>query len=155
MMFASTPSWGCTLEAMPRPMVHATVTPIACLNLLRFGLKPYPDVQIVLSTSWVRWRGYEHARDLLPTELARRCMGATFHKQMNRDAFLQMPRGLQIWLDVERRMPSTWQAIDDDHSDWPDWCQDRLVRRVDNSGISRPKVRSAFKNALAKTFGRT
>lgn len=34
--FASTPSGGCTLETTPRPMVHATVTPIACLNMLRF-----------------------------------------------------------------------------------------------------------------------
>lgn len=75
-------------------------------------LEPYPDVQIVLSTSWVHWRGYEHAPDRLPTELARRCVGATFHKRMSRDAFLQMPRGLQIWL-----------AIDDDHSDWPDWWE--------------------------------
>ena len=118
-------------------------------------LEPYPDVQIVLSTTWVRWRGYEHARDRLPAELARRCVGATFHKQMSRDAFLQMPRGLQIWMDVERRQPSAWMAIDDDHSDWPDWCQDRLVRSDDNWGISRPKVRSTLKTALAKTFGRT
>lgn len=118
-------------------------------------LEPYPDVQIVLSTSWVRWRGYEHARDRLPTALARRCVGATFHKQMGRNAFLQIPRGLQIWMDVERRQPSVWLAIDDDHSDWPDWCQDRLVRSDDNWGISRPKVRSALKAALAKTFGRT
>lgn len=118
-------------------------------------LEPYPDVHIVLSTSWVRWRGYEHARDRLPTELARGCVGATFHKQMDRNALLQMPRGLQVWMDVERRQPSVWLAIDDDYSDRPDWCQDRLVRSDDNWGISRPKVRSALKAALANTFGRT
>jgi hypothetical protein len=117
-------------------------------------LEPYPDAQIVLSTSWVRWRGYEHARDRLPPELARRCVGATFHKQMNQDAFLQMPRGLQIWLDVERRQPSDWLAIDDDHSDLPDWCRDRLVRSDDDWGISHPPVRSTLRAALARTFGR-
>jgi len=120
--------------------------------LLAKLLEPHPNVQIVLSTSWVRWRGYEHARDRLPAELARRCVGATFHKQMNRDAFLQMPRGLQIWLDVERRQPSAWLAIDDDHSDWPDWCQNRLVRSDDNWGINQPEVLSALKAELAKTF---
>lgn len=122
--------------------------------LLMDLLDPYPDVQIVLSTSWVRWRGYTHARARLPAELARRCVGATFHRHMNRDTFLQLSRGFQIWLDVERRMPSTWLAIDDDHSDWPDWCRDRLVRSDDDWGISHPQVRSALRAALASTFGR-
>jgi hypothetical protein len=117
-------------------------------------LKPYPDVQIVLSTSWVCWRGYAHARDRLPAELARRCVGSTFHKHMNREAFQQLARGFQIWLDVERRLPSTWVAVDDDHSDWPDWCRDRLVRSDDDWGISHPQVRSALRAALARTFGR-
>ncbi|MFZ2327391.1 MAG: HAD domain-containing protein [Rhodoferax sp.] len=44
--------------------------------LLAKLLEPHPNVQIVLSTSWVRWRGYEHVRDRLPAELARRCVGA-------------------------------------------------------------------------------
>lgn len=117
-------------------------------------LLPYPDVQIVLSTSWVRWRGYTHARDRLPIELARRCVGATFHRHMNRDAFLQLSRGFQIWLDVERRSPSTWLAIDDDHSDWPNWCRDHLVRSDGEWGIRHPEVHLALKTALASTFGR-
>lgn len=116
-------------------------------------LDPYPDVQIVLSTSWVRWRGYAHARARLPVELARRCVGATFHRHMNRDAFQQLSRGFQIWLDVERRLPSNWLAIDDDHSDWPDWCRDRLVRCDDDWGISDPAVHATLKGKLHLAFG--
>jgi len=120
--------------------------------LLESLLDPYPNVRIVLSTSWVLWRGYEHARARLPVSLAQRCIGATFHKRMLRDQFLDMPRGLQIWSDVTRRNPEAWLAIDDTDEDWPAWCREKLVHSDAHWGIREPGVLANLKEALARTF---
>lgn len=120
--------------------------------LLEALLEPYPEVRIVLSTSWVLWRGYEHARARLPSSLAQRCIGATFHKRMVRNRFQDMPRGMQIWLDVTRRNPEAWLAIDDTDEDWPAWCRDLLVHSDAHWGICEPGVHANLKMALARTF---
>ena len=115
-------------------------------------LARYPDVRIVLSTSWVRWRGYAHARDRLPAELAQRCVGATFHKQMDVTTFLAMTRGQQILADVRRREPAAWLAIDDDDIDWPLGSYARLARSDSACGIGEPKVCEYLKLALEDQF---
>lgn len=122
-------------------------------SLLGELLETYPTVRLVLSTRWVLWRGFERARARLPTSLAQRCIGSTFHKRMDRREFLQLSRGMQIWSDVTRRQPSAWLAIDDDHADWPAWCENKLVRTDENLGISEPAVRAKLKAKLASTFG--
>lgn len=120
--------------------------------ILEALLLPYPEVRIVLSTSWVLWRGYEHARARLPSSLAQRCIGATFHKRMVRDQFLDMPRGMQIWSDVTRRTPEAWLAIDDTDEDWPVWCRESLVHSDAHWGIREPDVHAHLEEALARTF---
>ena len=42
-------------------------------------LRHYPDVQIVLPTSWVRVKGFNHSRKRLPADLRERVIGATWH----------------------------------------------------------------------------
>lgn len=121
--------------------------------LLESLLDPYPDVRIVFSTSWVGWRGYEHARARLPASMAQRCIGATFRKRMVRDQFFDTPRGMQIWLDVTRRNPATWLAIDDTDADWPASCREQLVCSDTQWGICEPGVLANLKEALAKAFG--
>ena len=70
-------------------------------------LAPYPDVQIVLSTSWVRVKGFSYAKGRLSAPIRDLVIGATFHKQlMNADVFASMSRGMQVWEDVLRRKPS-------------------------------------------------
>jgi hypothetical protein len=49
------------------------------LPILDELLAPYPDVKIVLSTSWVRARSFEYAKSKLPPSLQARVIGATFH----------------------------------------------------------------------------
>jgi hypothetical protein len=44
-------------------------------------LEPYPDLKIVLSTSWVKELGFGRARGHLPQALHQRVVGATFHKR--------------------------------------------------------------------------
>lgn len=59
-------------------------------------LAPYPDMRIVLSTSWVRVLGsMRKVARRLPPVLRARVVGATVHGDMEPDLFASMPRGTQ------------------------------------------------------------
>ncbi|MEZ2354754.1 HAD domain-containing protein [Caballeronia sp. RCC_10] len=120
-------------------------------------LTNYPDVRIVLSTSWVnRYRGrIPRLSSNLPTGLRNRVIGATYHSEMDREAFMASSRGMQIWSDVLRRRPARWLAIDDDAEGWPQWCRDHLVKTDEMFGIGEPGVRFELESKLEATFGKT
>lgn len=61
-------------------------------SLLESLLEPYPDMRIVLSTSWVRQYRFACAARWQPEGLRRRCIGATFHTHMDEKAFAGMGR---------------------------------------------------------------
>ncbi|WP_244145464.1 HAD domain-containing protein [Paraburkholderia mimosarum] len=112
------------------------------VGLLEQELASYPDVRIVLSTSWVRrYRGSipKVTRHLTPA-LRDRVVGATFHSRMDAREFAAAPRGVQVWADVVRRKPLDWLALDDDAERWPAWCRDKLVQTDEILGISAPGV---------------
>ncbi|CAB3752448.1 HAD domain-containing protein [Paraburkholderia humisilvae] len=118
--------------------------------LLEQELAPYPDVQIVLSTSWVRrYHGSiaRVSRRLTPS-LQERVIGATFHSRMDEREFAAAPRGVQIWADVVRRKPLDWLALDDDGAQWPAWCRDKLVQTDEILGISAPEVLEELRTKL-------
>ncbi len=117
-------------------------------GLLEQLLAPYPDIRIVLSTSWVRVYGCAGAAKRLPLSLRNRVIGATFHSRMLQNEFLALPRGLQIWSDVVRRRPFDWLALDDDSDDWPPWCRDQLVATHAVEGISDPAVMRQIEERL-------
>ena len=122
---------------------------------LEQALEPYPDVKLVLSTSWVRVLGFSKARSLLPVSLAQRVIGATFHSQAHGQArdylkeFEAMPRGEQVWSDVTRRMPKRWFAIDDAVDEWADELLPYLVPCAGASGLSSEATRAALAYTLA------
>jgi hypothetical protein len=120
-------------------------------ELLEKVLLPYPDVKIVLSTSWVRVYGSvaRVARKLTP-ELRAKVVGATYHYSMDSESFRQAPRGMQIWSDVLRRKPIDWIAADDDYLHWPSWARDKLVRTHEILGISAPTVLAELRAKLAQ-----
>ncbi|MBF3971709.1 HAD domain-containing protein [Burkholderia pseudomallei] len=125
-------------------------------ELLEGMLAPYPDLRIVLSTSWVRrYRGSIRrlSRKLTPG-LQARVIGATYHSRMDPSEFAAASRGMQVWSDVLRRKPEAWLALDDDYLHWPAWCREQLVRTDEVLGISAPNVLEELKTKLAKTFGR-
>lgn len=120
--------------------------------LLVEDLAPFPDVRIVLSTSWQLWRGFNVARDQLPAELRPRVIGGTFHRRIHaKNEWQQMPRGLQIWGDVSVRNPKAWVALDDDFFGWPAWCRDRCVRTDEDVGLVDPEVRARLRALLAES----
>jgi hypothetical protein len=113
-------------------------------------LLPHPDVRIVLSTSWVRVKGFGFAKKKLTANLQSRVVGATFHKrEMSKFEFDNMSRGSQIFADVQRRRPEAWFAIDNDAGAWPHHCLDHLIKTEDHTGLSDPRVQAAVTARLA------
>lgn len=119
------------------------------VDLLEQILAPYPAVQIVLSTSWVRSYGCVNTAKRLPPSLKSRVIGATFHSKMNENNFTAAPRGMQVWNDTLRRKPKDWIALDDDFLDWPAWCIDKYIRTHEHEGISDPAVEAKLREKLA------
>lgn len=110
-------------------------------------LAPHPDVEIVLSTSWVKVRGFDRAKQALPAELQRRVIGATWHSQMRQDWFESRPRYSQIFSDAMRR-DRAWLAIDDDVYLWPPKHHDCLIQTDGADGLSAPEVQQKLRNKL-------
>jgi HAD domain in Swiss Army Knife RNA repair proteins len=117
--------------------------------LLEQVLEPYPEVKIVLSTSWVVRCGYSKTLKRLPVGLRERCIGATYHSQMLGDSFKYLPRGEQVSNDAARRRPRGWLALDDDVIGWPDATKANLVQTDPYEGISETAVLEELTAKLA------
>jgi hypothetical protein len=119
------------------------------MPILEDLLAPHTDVSIVLSTSWVRAKSFEFAKNKLSTSLQEKVIGATFHNRlMQKFDFDNQSRGYQIWNDVLRRKPAAWFAIDNDDAQWPEHCRDRLVLTDDRLGLSDVRVQDAIRDML-------
>ena len=65
----------------------------------------YPEMQIVLSTSWVARSGHSKTHKRLPLGLRERSIGATYHWYMLGDSFRYLLRGEQVLNVAARRKP--------------------------------------------------
>ena len=124
--------------------------------LLEVLLAPYPLLKIVLSTSWVRMKGFDRARRRLPQGLRDRVIGATWHSRFKQDDSLrdwwvsQSSRYEQIYQDVVRRRPDDWMALDDDEWGWPSSEARHLVACDPTRGLGEWRTREAFERRLAR-----
>lgn len=107
-------------------------------NLLAVMLRPYADVRIVLSTSWVSGIGLQAASARLPTELACLVVGATFDPSLHGRQFGTVARGYQILEHVTRNKVTDWVAIDDDPRDWPEEEREHLISTDSVRGLDDP-----------------
>jgi hypothetical protein len=117
-------------------------------------LAPYPDLKIVLSTTWVRELGFNEAKYELSVSLQDRVIGSTFlHPKIVKVEFDTMPRGMQILGDVERRKPTHWFALDDDAFGWPARYIAHLVQTRAQSGLSDAAVQEQVRQKLVQMHG--
>lgn len=117
-------------------------------------LKPYPDVKIVLSTSWVTAKGFSYAKGRLHSLIGARVIGATFDERlMAVEEFKMQPRSAQIVADANRRQPSDWFAIDDDGFGWPAGARGKLVLTKGESGLRDIAVQEEIRRRLADWEG--
>lgn len=121
------------------------------MPILERLLAPYPDVRIVLSTSWARVRSVSFVKKNLSPALQERVIGTTFqHYGIEKNACSAIPRGLQVTQDMHRRAPAAWFAIDDDSLGWPAWSRDNLIRTNGVRGISDPDIQQAIQAMLER-----
>ena len=118
--------------------------------LLVTALEPFPHVQIVLATSWVRHRGFAATLKRLPATLQSRVVGATHHSVMQDKNWLVLPRWQQILGDVGRRRPARWVSLDDDYEGWPVEHLDKLVKTDGTLGLSRQGAITELQQKLAQ-----
>jgi hypothetical protein len=109
-------------------------------------LAPYPDLRIVLSTSWVSVLGFNRAKARLPLSLQAQVIGATWHSSFKRDSEMSVwwsraTRYQQIIRYVLRRRVDDWIAIDDNAFGWDVLHQRRLVLCDGDFGLSEAAVR--------------
>ncbi|HEY3301305.1 MAG TPA: HAD domain-containing protein [Methylophilaceae bacterium] len=134
---------GLELRAPGHLMMHAPV-----LQTILDEIDPHGDIKIILSTSWVRIKGFDRTKKYLSDGLASRVIGATWHSGMVKrqndfrnsllDPFLQMSRFQQIEWYLKRHPTKEWLAIDDLHSGaetWPEDMSDHLVLTDPDNGL--------------------
>jgi hypothetical protein len=125
-------------------------------HLLEEVLDKHPHVEIVLSTSWVRFLGFNKTMKKMPEGLRSRVTGATWHKEMRRyggghDPFDYMNRHQQIMQHVRKNAVRNWVALDDLHSGeevWPEQDLDNLVLCTQETGISDPNILGELRHKL-------
>ena len=115
-------------------------------------LMPFPSVEIVLSTSWVRNRGFDRTLAYLPKELQRRVVGATYDPALRLTCQYDSATRLeQITQHAERNNITRWIAIDDLYEGselWDDALQDRLILTDPIRGLCDPAVHARLKMLL-------
>lgn len=115
-------------------------------GILEEVLRPFPEVALVLSSSWGIRVGYAATIKQLPTNLRRRFIGGTYHSTVHganpwcKSDFMSEARGAQVCADVERRRPHSWIALDDDAKDWPEEALDHLIQCDGTVGLSDVQV---------------
>jgi hypothetical protein len=114
-------------------------------------IAPYPELSLVLSTTWA-WRfGLEYARNQLPPALQSRVVGTTFdpeHPAYHRLAYWS--RYAQIASYIARRGLTSWLAVDDDALGWPSTERHRLLLTPADEGLGAEAVRREFAARLAE-----
>jgi hypothetical protein len=132
-----------TLDA---PLQYVMFQHVALLEEL---LEPYPTVQIVLSTRWVRTKGLRKAAKELSYSLRARVVDSFVPPDASADFWL-WPKGAQVAQYVERRRPVAWFAIDDDQVGWPAWALPHVVFSDPYEGISPLEVQDAIRAQLQR-----
>jgi len=123
------------------------------LPIFEAAIAPYPALRIVLSTSWVQTYGFEQTREFLPEALQARVIGATYDpKSAGAWRFARLRRYDAIALDVQRRKPTRWLAVDDDPLGWPETARDALVLVPTELGLACPTAQARLGTRLAARF---
>lgn len=143
-----------------RPTLKGEGSLFMWAEILSDILIDFPDVKIVLSTSWCRELSFSRARHYLPDNLNYRVIGSTWHSAMKNSGFSdkleknnwwdQAGRYQQILRYVNRANLGNWVAIDDQPEGWQETDLKRLVRTDSQLGISDFTCQNQLKETLLR-----
>lgn len=116
-------------------------------------LASFPEVKLVLSTSWVRHVGFSRAMKRLPAQLRQRVVGATWHSSMSKawadeDWWDQASRYGQIMKYVAKAGITDWLALDDDDAGWNLNNRQRLIPSCGSTGLSNQATIKELRSKL-------
>ncbi|WP_439004766.1 HAD domain-containing protein [Ralstonia holmesii] len=113
-------------------------------------LAPYPDLRIVLSTSWVKVFGFEESVRRLPPELQQRVIGSTYEFCVDIYEWMELTRFDQVMRYVAGRGIESWLALDDNNHAWPEIFEKYLVCPNPRLGLGEPGVRTEMADKLQR-----
>ncbi|EIN01536.1 hypothetical protein WQE_08522 [Paraburkholderia hospita] len=117
-------------------------------------IRPYPHVELVLSTSWVREFGFSMAKGFLSIEsLRERVVDATYDSAAA-DAWSWpiLARGVQVLRYVRAHHLAHWVAIDDEDDGFDEYPT-HFVKCDEASGLGGTTVQAMFRKRLNEQFG--
>lgn len=133
----------CEVFRSPHGMTIENGPPGATLfmwaGILEEVLRSFPDVRIVLSTSWVNAFGYEKAKASLPPSLQKKVIGATYDHLLDGGIYppwTSRHRFEQIARYAKRNALTKWLAIDDHLHGLPSSVSHRVVATNGDLGLS-------------------
>lgn len=135
------------------PLLRAPGALFMWASILESQLLQFADINIVLSTSWVRQLDFSRAKKKLPAALRERVVGSTWHSSMakgwaDQNWWDQASRYQQIMRYVNRTNTTQWLAVDDDGEGWNAAHRDKLVLTNPSTGISPQQVQAELTNKL-------
>ncbi|KGC61358.1 HAD domain-containing protein [Burkholderia pseudomallei] len=125
-------------------------------------LTPYPELRVVLSTSWVRVlgfnqameysliRGLTQAQGYLPIPLKSRVIGTIYENCTDYVEWAGLTRFDHIFRYVNRRGIASWLTLDDDSNGWPEAFRENLVWVNRRLGLGERRVREELEEKLAR-----
>lgn len=144
---------GIVLRTDLLPPEYANATLFCYMHALEAILEDFPDVRIVLSTSWLHGIGYSRSRRRLSPALRKRVIGSTYHSKYT-PAWGKLSRFEQILDHVGRhQLGLNWLAIDNDAAGWPEVQFDQLVLCHDHLGIGDPATQQDLRQKLSAVLG--
>lgn len=146
-----------------RPVLRAEGELFMWAPVLVDLLVDYPNVQIVLSTSWARVLRFSRAKAWLPDLLAAKVIGSTWHSRMSLPTEMN-PGGRVTWWDdatryqqirryVVRAGLQNWLALDDQPTGWEECDRPNLIQTDSRTGLSDLKVQTLLARELARRSG--
>lgn len=116
-------------------------------------LRPYPDVEIVLSSDWALVLGVEYTLAAMPlSALRERVVGATYEGSIfNAYFWFVVSRGDQVLDYVSRHSPMIWLAVDD-RADGFSAHRHQLIHCETDVGLGDPAVVEQFRDRLKEYF---
>ncbi len=117
-------------------------------RLLETILGEYPAIRLVLHSLWVEKLGVNGALARLPATLRRRVVGTTLEAPAPRQPLIQLSHAERILLDVERRKPSGWLALQSDREGWPESAMVHLLKTDPEQGIAPVLVQASLHSRL-------
>ena len=144
------PTRGVVLKTANLPPEYDHLDLFCFLPGLLTVLDEFPEVHIVLSTSWVKVLGLEVTKDWLPSAMKDRIIGSTYDCAQTPN-WQQASRYWQIVDCINRmKLAGPWLAIDDDAQGWPDAERHHLVRTDEIDGLNAPGILGMLRQRLGE-----